>query len=176
MISPWPLWRPIVWRENIAWIGQQPVLFHGTLKENILLGRPQASADEIEQAARRAGVLDFSVYMSEGLDTLVGEHGQGLSRGQAQRVALARAFVKDAPILLLDEPTAGLDVENETLVVKALKEFSRDRTVLTLTHRLANIRQAGRILVLDNGVVVEQGTYLALMAAGGVFRRLVDRE
>ncbi|MGB9438046.1 MAG: ABC transporter ATP-binding protein, partial [Desulfobacterales bacterium] len=94
----------------------------------------------------------------------------------AQRVALARAFVKDAPILLLDEPTAGLDVENETLVVKALKEFSRDRTVLTLTHRLANIRQAGRILVLDNGVVVEQGTYWALMAAGGVFRRLVDRE
>ncbi len=167
---------PDSWRENIAWIGQQPVLFHGTLKENILLGRPQASAGEIEQAARRAGVLDFSVYLPEGLDTLVGEQGQGLSRGQAQRVALARAFVKDAPILLLDEPTAGLDVENETLVVKALKEFSRDRTVLTLTHRLANIRQADRILVLDNGFVVEQGTYLELMAAGGVFRRLVDRE
>jgi ATP-binding cassette subfamily C protein CydD len=166
---------PDSWRENIAWIGQQPVLFHGTLKENILLGRPQASADEIEQAARRAGVLDFSVYMSEGLDTLVGEHGQGLSRGQAQRVALARAFVKDAPILLLDEPTAGLDVENETLVIRALKEFCRDRTVLTLTHRLANIRQTDRILVLDNGSVVEQGTYMELMAAGGVFRRLVDR-
>ena len=135
---------PGSWRENIAWIGQQPVLFHGTIKENILLGRPQASAGEIEQAARRAGVLDFSVYLPEGLDTLVGEQGQGLSRGQAQRVALARAFVKDAPILLLDEPTAGLDVENETLVIRALKKFCRDRTVLTLTHRLANIRQADR--------------------------------
>jgi ATP-binding cassette, subfamily C, bacterial CydD len=167
---------PDSWRENIAWIGQQPVLFHGTIKENILLGRPQASADEIEQAARRAGVLDFSVYLPEGLDTPVGEQGQGLSRGQAQRVALARAFIKDAPILLLDEPTAGLDVENESLVIGALKEFCPDRTVLTLTHRLANIRQADRILVLDNGSVVEQGTYLELMAAGGVFRRLVDRE
>jgi ATP-binding cassette subfamily C protein CydD len=167
---------PDSWRENIAWIGQQPVLFHGTIKENILLGRPQASADEIEQAARRAGVLDFSVYLPEGLDTPVGEQGQGLSRGQAQRVALARAFIKDAPILLLDEPTAGLDVENESLVIGALKEFCPDRTVLTLTHRLANIRQADRILVLDNGSVVEQGTYLELMAAGRVFRRLVERE
>ena len=121
-------------------------------------------------------MLDFSVCLPEGLDSLVGEQGQGLSRGQAQRVALARAFIKDAPILLLDEPTAGLDVENETLVNRALKEFCRDRTVLTLTHRLGNIRQADRILVLDNGSVVEQGTYLELMAAGGLFRRLVDRE
>jgi ABC-type multidrug transport system fused ATPase/permease subunit len=115
------------------------------------------------------------VHLPEGLDTLVGESGQGLSRGQAQRVALARAFVKDAPILLLDEPTAGLDVETETLVIRALKEFCQGRTVLTLTHRLANIRQADRILVLDNGFVVEQGSYLELMAAGGIFRRLVDR-
>ena len=166
---------PDSWRQNIAWISQQPILFHGTIKENILLGRPQASAGEIEQAARRAGVLDFSVYLPEGLDTAVGELGQGLSRGQAQRVALARVFVKDTPILLLDEPTAGLDAENETLVIRALREFCRDRTVMTLTHRLANIRQADRILVLDNGVVVEQGTYLELMAAGGVFQRLVNR-
>jgi ATP-binding cassette subfamily C protein CydD len=167
---------PDRWRENIAWIGQQPVLFHGTIKENILMGRPQASAGEIEQAARRGGVLNFSVYLPEGLDTRVGEQGQGLSRGQAQRVALARAFVKDAPILLLDEPTAGLDVENEALVIRALKEFCRDRTVLTLTHRLTNIRETERILVLDNGSVVEQGTYPELMAAGGVFRQMVDRK
>ena len=166
---------PDRWREHIAWIGQQPVLFHGTIKENILLGRPQASAGEIQQAADRAGVLDFSVYLPKGLDTALGELGQGLSRGQAQRVALARVFVKDAPILLLDEPTAGLDVENETLVMRVLEEFCRDRTVLTLTHRLANIKPTDRILVLDNGFVVEQGTYLELMAAGGVFRRLVDR-
>jgi ATP-binding cassette subfamily C protein CydD len=163
------------WRENIAWIGQRPVLFHGTIKENILLGRPKASAGEIEQAAGRAGVLAFSMHLTEGLETQVGELGQGLSRGQAQRVVLARAFIKNAPLLLLDEPTAGLDVENETLVVSALKEFCQDRTVLTLTHRLENIRSADRILVLDNGIVVEQGSYLELMAAGGVFSRLVNR-
>jgi ATP-binding cassette subfamily C protein CydD len=166
---------PDNWRENIAWIGQRPVLFHGTIKENILLGRPKASAGEIEQAAGRAGVLAFSMHLPEGLETQVGELGQGLSRGQAQRVALARAFIKNAPLLLLDEPTAGLDVENETLVVSALKEFCQDRTVLTLTHRLENIRSADRILVLDNGSVVEQGSYLDLMAAGGVFSRLVNR-
>ena len=166
---------PDSWRENIAWIGQRPVLFHGTIKENILLGRPKASAGEIEQAAGRAGVLAFSMHLTEGLETQVGELGQALSRGQAQRVALARAFIKDAPILLLDEPTAGLDVENETLVVRALKDFCQNRTVLTLTHRLENIGSADRILVLDNGVVVEQGSYLELMAAGGVFHRLVNR-
>jgi ATP-binding cassette subfamily C protein CydD len=166
---------PDNWRENIAWIGQRPVLFHGTIKENILRGRPKASAGEIEQAAGRAGVLAFSMHLPEGLETQVGELGQGLSRGQAQRVALARAFIKNAPLLLLDEPTAGLDVENETLVVSALKEFCQDRTVLTLTHRLENIRSADRILVLDNGIVVEQGSYLELMAAGGVFSRLVNR-
>ena len=166
---------PDNWRENIAWIGQRPVLFHGTIKENILLGRPKASAGEIEQAAGRAGVLAFSMHLPEGLETQVGELGQGLSRGQAQRVALARAFIKNAPLLLLDEPTAGLDVENETLVVSALKEFCQDRTVLTLTHRLENIRSADRILVLDNGSVVEQGSYLELTAAGGVFSRLVNR-
>ena len=166
---------PDNWRENIAWIGQRPILFHGTIKENILLGRPKASASEIEQAAGRAGVLAFSMHLPEGLETQVGELGQKLSRGQAQRVALARAFIKDAPILLLDEPTAGLDVENETLVVRALKEFCQDRTVLTLTHRLENIRSADRILVLDNGIVAEQGSYLDLMAAGGVFHKLVNR-
>jgi ATP-binding cassette subfamily C protein CydD len=166
--------NPDRWREHIAWIGQRPVLFHGTIKENILLGRPTATHREIEQAARRAAVLDFSNDLPEGLNSLVGELGYGLSRGQAQRVALARAFVKNSPILLLDEPTAGLDVENEALVIRALKEFCRNRTVLTLTHRLANIRQADRILVLKDGSIVEQGTYSELMSAKGIFYRLVD--
>ncbi|MGD9287547.1 MAG: cysteine/glutathione ABC transporter permease/ATP-binding protein CydD [Desulfobacterales bacterium] len=166
--------NPDRWREHIAWIGQRPVLFHGTIKENILLGRPTATHREIEQAARRAAVLDFSNHLPEGLNSLVGELGYGLSRGQAQRVALARAFVKNAPVLLLDEPTAGLDVENEALVIRALKEFCRNRTVLTLTHRLANIRQADRILVLKDGSIVEQGTYSELMSVKGIFHRLVD--
>jgi ATP-binding cassette subfamily C protein CydD len=164
---------PDSWRREIAWIGQNPVLFQGTIKENILLGRPQASAIQIEQAAGNARVLDFAMHLPEGLDTPVGEHGFGLSRGQAQRVALARAFLKDAPLLLLDEPAAGLDAENEALVIKALETLSRDRTVLMLTHRLTNIKKMSRIMVLEKGRIVEQGTYAELAAAGGRFHRMV---
>jgi ATP-binding cassette subfamily C protein CydD len=164
---------PDSWRQQIAWIGQHPVLFQGTIRENILLGRPEASAVQLEQAARNARVLDFSIQLPEGLETLVGEQGLGLSRGQAQRVALARAFLKGAPILLLDEPTAGLDAENEALVISALETLSRGRTVLILTHRLTNIKQASRIVVLENGRIAEQGTYTELTAAAGRFHRMV---
>ena len=167
---------PDSWREQIAWIGQRPVLFHGTIRENIVLGRPRATDDQIEQAAGNAGVLDFARQLPEGLETLVGEQGAGISRGQAQRVALARAFLKDAPLLLLDEPTAGLDTENESLIIEALNRLSRDRTVLMLTHRLTNIQHADRILVLENGCVVEQGNYSELIAGGGMFYRLATRE
>jgi ATP-binding cassette subfamily C protein CydD len=165
---------PDSWRREIAWIGQNPVLFQGTIKENILLGRPQASAIQIEQAAGNARVLDFAMHLPEGLDTPVGEHGFGLSRGQAQRVALARAFLKGAPLLLLDEPAAGLDAENEALVINALETLSRGRTVLMLTHRLTNIKKMSRIMVLEKGRIVEQGTYAELTAAGGRFHRMVN--
>jgi len=166
---------PDSWRRHIAWIGQRPVLFQGTIKENILLGRPEASAIQIEQAAGNARVLDFAMHLPEGLDTPVGEHGFGLSRGQAQRVALARAFLKGAPLLLLDEPTAGLDAENEALVINSLKTLSRGRTVLMLTHRLTNLRQTHRIMVLGKGRILEQGTYNELTAAGGKFHRMVNQ-
>ena len=138
------------------------------------MGRPQASDEQIEQAARNAKVLDFSMHLPEGLNTLVAERGFGLSRGQAQRVALARAFLKDAPILLLDEPTSGLDIANEALVIQTLNELSQGRTVLMLTHRLTNIKHADRILVLENGCIVEQGKYAELMLAGGIFQRLAE--
>ena len=166
--------NPDDWRRHIAWIGQQPVLFHATIKENILLGNPKASDAQIQQAARNARVLDFARQLPEGLDTLVGERGVGLSRGQAQRVALARAFLKDAPLLLLDEPASGLDAANEALVIQAIKALAQGRTVLMVTHRLTNIRQADRILVLADGCIVEQGTYADLIAVGGIFRRLVE--
>ncbi len=166
---------PDSWRDHIAWIGQKPMLFHGTIRENISLGCPHASEERIREAADSARVLDFSAHLPDGLETLVGEQGIGISRGQAQRVALARAFLKDAPILLLDEPSAGLDVENEYLVMQALRKLSRRRTVLTLTHRLANIKQADRIMVLADGRIVEQGSYEDLLAAGGAFYRLVNR-
>ena len=163
------------WRAQVSWVGQKPVLFHGSIRENIGLGSPQAPDDRIWGAAADARVLDFATHLPDGLDTLVGEGGIGISRGQAQRVALARAFLKDAPILLLDEPTAGLDAENEYLVMQALKKLSRQRTVLTLTHRLTNIKHADRILVLADGQVVEQGTHEELMSAGGLFYKLATR-
>jgi len=166
---------PDSWRRHIAWIAQHPTLFQGTIKENILLGRPQATDRQIESAAGNARVLDFARYLPAGLETPVGEHGFGLSRGQAQRVALARAFLKDAPLLLLDEPTAGLDTENETLVIHALHALSRGKTVLMLTHRLTNIKQADRIMVMDQGRIVEQGNYAELTAAGGRFHRMVNQ-
>jgi ATP-binding cassette subfamily C protein CydD len=167
---------PESWRQHLGWIGQNPILFHGTIRDNIRLGRPQASEDELEQAARSARVLDFALHLPGGLDTLVGEQGLGLSRGQAQRVALARAFLKDAPILLLDEPTSGLDSKNERLVMSALEKLSSGRTVLMLTHRLANIEKADRIMVLEEGRIVEQGTYAELIEAGGVFQRLAQSD
>ena len=166
---------PEHWRRHLAWIGQNPVLFHGTVRENILLGRPSAVAAELESAARAAGVLEFCRHLPAGLDTPVGEKGFGLSRGQAQRVALARAFLKDAPLLLLDEPTAGLDAENDQLVLTALADLSMGRTVLTITHRLENLRRADQVLVLESGRIVEKGTYKELLASGGAFCRLAAK-
>ncbi|UCF92943.1 MAG: cysteine/glutathione ABC transporter permease/ATP-binding protein CydD [Desulfobacterales bacterium] len=167
---------PASWRRHIAWIGQHPVLFYGTIRENIRLGRPEASDSAIEHAARSARVLDFCRHLPEGMETPVGEQGLGLSRGQAQRVALARAFLKDAPVLLLDEPAAGLDAANEQLVMTALAELAQGRTLLLLTHRLAHLERADRILVLAEGRIVEQGTYSELIEAGGRFYRLVQHK
>lgn len=160
---------------SMSWIGQDPVLFYGSIRDNIRMGRPDASDQALREAAHLARVLDFTQRLSQGLDTVIGERGYGLSRGQAQRVALARAFLKQAPVLLLDEPTAGLDVENEQLVLDALDELSAGRTVLIVTHRMADVAKADRILVMSGGRIVEQGAFDELNAAGGVFQRLANR-
>ena len=164
------------WRTQLAWVGQDPMLFHGSILENIRLGRREATDAEIHAAARAARVLDFTAHLPDGLATRVGEDGFGLSRGQAQRVALARAFVKNAPILILDEPTTGLDRENERLVLEALEKLSHGRTVLMVMHRLAGIEHTDQILVMVDGCIVENGTYEDLMAAGGEFKRLAFPE
>ena len=165
---------PGSWRRQVGWVGQNPVLFHGSLRENLLLGRPDAGEDRVTEAARAAGVLDFAGRLPQGLDTPVGEQGAGLSRGEAQRVALARVFLKGAPVLLLDEPTAGLDADTERRVLDAIDSFRVGRTVLTVTHRLADIRSADRILVMQEGRIIEDGLPAGLLSAGGPFQRLAN--
>ncbi len=166
---------PQFWWRHLTWIAQDPVLFHGTIRENILMGRPDANEKDVEQAAGSARVLDFSRRMPLGLDTPVGEQGRELSRGQAQRVALARAFLKDAPLLLLDEPTAGLDAENEHLVIAALEELTVGKTVLLVTHRLYNIENVDRILVMADGRIIEEGRYQELVASKGALYDLIHQ-
>ncbi len=151
------------WHQALAWVGQHPMLFHDTIAGNIGMALPGSTRADVEQAARSAQVLDFARNLPRGLDTKVGEQGWGLSRGQAQRVALARVFLKDAPILLLDEPTAGLDVDTAQSVMQTIASFSKDRTVLLITHRLDQLQTARRIIVMSEGRLVDQGSYAALM-------------
>jgi ATP-binding cassette subfamily C protein CydD len=160
------------WQRQIGWVGQNPALFHGTIRDNLRLGRPEAGDGEVVAAAKAAGVLDFADRLPRGLDTPVGEQGAVISRGEAQRVALGRVFLKNAPVLLLDEPCAGLDAETERLVTGAIESLRAGRTVLTATHRLADIHRADRIVVLEDGRIIEAGSPADLMTAGGPFQRL----
>jgi ATP-binding cassette subfamily C protein CydD len=164
--------EPEWWLRQVGWIGQDPVIFHGTLRDNLRMGRPDAGDEEVAAAARAAGVLDFAERLPGGLDTRVGERGEGLSRGEAQRVALGRVFLKNAPLLLLDEPGSGLDAETERQVLGAIESLRPGRTVLTVTHRLADIHRADRIVLLEQGQVVEAGRPAELLAAGGPLRRM----
>jgi ATP-binding cassette, subfamily C, bacterial CydD len=164
---------PENWRQRIAWVPQQPTLFYGSLKENISMGDPRLDDRKISAAAQSAFVTEFSDDLVHGLDTPLAEQGHDISGGQARRIALARAFAKDAPLLLLDEPTAGLDVVNERLVMQSLKRLAHDRTVIMLTHRLDAARAADRIVVMAEGTVAEEGDHQSLMASGGIYAQLV---
>ncbi len=163
---------PLAVRARIAVVPQDVTVFAATIRENIGFGRPRASDAEIERAARAALAHDFIMALDEGYDTEVGERGVTLSGGQRQRIAIARAILRDAPILLLDEATSALDAESEMLVQKALDSLMRDRTTLVVAHRLATVLKADRILVLDKGRVVEEGTHRSLVEQGGVYARL----
>ena len=161
-------------RRQMALVAQDAALFDDTVGANIALGSPGASQRTIEAAARDAHAHEFIQVMPQGYDSPAGEMGRNLSGGQRQRVALARAILRQAPILLLDEATSALDAESEFKVQDALARFSRGRTVLIIAHRLSTVRAADRIIVMEDGRAVEEGTHDSLMAKGGVYKRLVE--
>ncbi len=159
-------------RAQIGFVLQDTALFHGTVRENIAYGRPGATEAEIAAAAKLANADEFIAKMPDGYDTMVGERGLTLSGGQRQRIGIARAVIRNAPILILDEPTAALDTESEKLVMEALERLMKGRTVLTIAHRLSTIRDAHKIIVLKDGVVAEEGTHDELVAKNGVYAEL----
>jgi subfamily B ATP-binding cassette protein MsbA len=153
-------------------VAQEAAIFNDTIRANIAFGRPGTTHAEIEQAARAAAAHDFITALPQGYDTVAGDRGGNLSGGERQRIALARAFLRDAPILLLDEATSALDAESEAKVQEALELLAKGRTVLVIAHRLATVRNADRILVLDGGRVAEMGAHGDLMAKNGLYTRL----
>ncbi|WP_051844372.1 ABC transporter ATP-binding protein [Streptomyces globisporus] len=159
-------------RSMIAYVPQDPAMFHRTLRENIAFARPEATEAEIRRAAEAAHVTEFADALPEGFDTMVGERGVKLSGGQRQRVALARAILRDAPILLLDEATSALDSESEMLVQDALWRLMEGRTALVVAHRLSTVATMDRLVVLDRGRIVEQGTHQELLIAEGAYAKL----
>ena len=168
-----PLPAPAQWRSRVAYVPQRPYLFHDTVLANIRLSRPDASLEQVISAARQAEAHDFIQALPQGYHTLVGERGARLSGGEAQRIALARAFLKEAPFIILDEPTANLDPETESNLQQAMQRLLQGRTALIIAHRLSTIREADCIVVLDQGPVVESGSHPELLQQRGLYYRLV---
>jgi thiol reductant ABC exporter CydC subunit len=163
-------------RRRIALVAQDTYLFNDSLRNNVLIARPPASESDVRAAIENASLTDFVAALPHGLDTVVGERGAQLSGGQRQRVAIARAFLKDAPVLILDEATSHLDAVNEASVRSALDLLARGRTTLVIAHRLSTVRDADRIVVLEDGHVAEIGTHRSLLGNGGLYARLISRQ
>ncbi len=163
-------------RRQIAYVPQEALLFHRTIAENIAYGRPDATMDEIREAARQANALEFIERLPQGFDTITGERGVKLSGGQRQRIAIARAMLADCPVLVLDEATSALDSESEHLVQDALKTLMQGRTSLVVAHRLSTVASLDRIVVLADGKIVEDGPHEQLIEAGGEYAHLWGRQ
>jgi ATP-binding cassette subfamily B protein/subfamily B ATP-binding cassette protein MsbA len=159
-------------RQQVGMVLQPPLVFPTTLRENIAYGQPQATADQIRHAASLAQLDGFVARLPEGLETIVGEGGATLSSGEQLRVTIARAILRDARILILDEPTAALDVETEARVMAGLENLMKGRTTFVIAHRLSTVRRADLVLVLDQGRIAESGSFEALVRSGGHFARL----
>ena len=163
-------------RENIAVVPQEPMLFHRSIRENIAYGKPSATQEEIEAVAKKAQAHEFISALEDGYDTMVGERGVKLSGGQKQRVAIARAMLKDAPILVLDEATSALDSESEVHIQKALHKLMEGKTVIAVAHRLSTLREMDRLIVLENGKIVEDGDHASLSTAGSTYQKLWEHQ
>jgi len=159
-------------RQQISIVLQDVFLFHGTVRDNIIFGNPEATEEEMVRAAQIANAEEFIVRLPNGYDTMIGERGVKLSGGQKQRLAIARAVLRDAPILILDEATSSVDTETEMLIQQALERLMAGRTTLIIAHRLSTIRNADKIVVLEGKRIVEQGTHAELMARHGLYRHL----
>ena len=163
---------PDAWRKQLAWLPQKPQLFPGTVADNIRLGNPSATLEQVQAAAEQAYAAEFIVKLPQGYDTLIGEAGQGLSGGQVQRIALARAFLKDAPLVILDEATANLDRASETLVQAGVERLAQGRTLVMIAHRLRTVQTADRIVVLDQGTVSAIGTHADLLVSSPLYQQM----
>ena len=157
---------------QISMVMQNAYLFRGSIRENLCFGNEKISEERMVEACQKACCHEFISALPEGYDTVVGEGGATLSGGERQRISLARAFLKDVPILLLDEPTASLDPDNEAMVQRALDEIAKERTVVMIAHRLKTVRGAEQILVLEDGKIIEQGTHDQLLGENGLYARL----
>ena len=160
-------------QNNIAWIPQKATLFYDSIAANIKLAKPTATQQELEHAAQQAGALEFINALPDGFNTLIGEQGEGLSGGQKQRIALARAFIKQAPVLVLDEPTAHLDSQTEQLIQNAINEYAKNNLVLVIAHRLNTVQHANNIIVMRDGEIIEQGNFNELTNKNGEFTNLL---